>query len=44
VQAEAEQVLGAAAAQQAWEDGRRMSVDRAIAYALEQPAINVAGA
>jgi hypothetical protein len=44
VQAEAEQVPGPAEARQAWEEGRRMSTDSAIAYALERRAINVAGA
>jgi hypothetical protein len=44
VQAEAERVLGRADAGQAWEEGRRMSTARAIAYALEQRAISVAGA
>jgi hypothetical protein len=44
VRAEAEQVLGATETQQAWEEGRRMSTERAIAYALERRAINVAEA
>jgi non-specific serine/threonine protein kinase len=35
VAAEAEQVLGAVEARQAWEEGRRMSVAQAVAYALE---------
>ena len=36
VRAKAEQILGPAAAQQAWEDGRRMNTEQAIVYALEQ--------
>jgi predicted ATPase/DNA-binding SARP family transcriptional activator len=36
VRAEAEHVLGPAEAGQAWQEGRRMSTDQAIAYALEQ--------
>jgi predicted ATPase/DNA-binding SARP family transcriptional activator len=36
VRAEAEQVLGPAEAQQAWDEGRRMSTEQAIAYALNQ--------
>jgi tetratricopeptide (TPR) repeat protein len=35
VRAEAEQVLGKAEAQQVWEEGRRMSTEQAITYALE---------
>jgi predicted ATPase/DNA-binding SARP family transcriptional activator len=36
VRAEAEQVLGPADAQQAWDEGRRMTTEQAIAYALNQ--------
>jgi hypothetical protein len=36
VRAEAETVLGGAEAQRAWDEGRRMSTEQAIAYALEQ--------
>ncbi len=36
VLAEAEQVLGPSQARQAWEDGRRLSTEQAIAYALEE--------
>jgi hypothetical protein len=36
VRAEAEQVLGPGEAQQAWDEGRRMSTEQAIAYALDQ--------
>lgn len=35
VRAEAEQVLGPDATQQAWEEGRRMNTEQAITYALE---------
>ena len=37
VRAEAEQALGAVQARRAWEEGRRMSVSQAIAYALNRP-------
>ncbi len=36
VRAEAERVLGSAEAQQAWDEGRRMRTEQAIAYALNQ--------
>ena len=38
VRAEAETVLGAAETQRAWDEGRRMSTEQAIAYALEHVA------
>jgi hypothetical protein len=38
IRAEAEQVLGRAEAQQAWDEGRRMRTERAIAYALNRDA------
>jgi hypothetical protein len=38
VRAEAETILGAAATQQAWEEGRRMSTEQAIVYALDHIA------
>jgi hypothetical protein len=36
VQTDAEQALGPAEARRAWEEGRRMSTEQAIAYALEE--------
>jgi tetratricopeptide (TPR) repeat protein len=38
VRTEAEEVLGPSSTQQAWEEGRRLSTNQAIAYALEHTA------
>ncbi|MBV9310347.1 MAG: hypothetical protein JOZ73_05920 [Solirubrobacterales bacterium] len=43
VRAEAEQILGVDEAQRIWEEGRRMSTDQAIAYALDPDAYPLAG-